>query len=228
MGSSNEERANEIRARLAVLEKEKQTLLKEFNALCQNPDIHSTHSTPCGSFASETPLTSSEQRLELFQKLFCCRTDVFPKFWQNSKTGATGYSPACKNEWVKCVCLKPKVKCADCPNRSFVPLDESIIRSHLEGNMTIGTYAIRADDTCIFLAADFDEEQWVDDITAYQLAAKELGIEVYIERSRSGNGGHAWIFFAEPVPAQNARLLGTHIMSRAMSNRFSISMKSYD
>jgi len=228
MSSDAEQRSQEIIARLKEIDIERNTLLKELAGLRKAEKKPSTEISLRGLPASLTPLTSSEERLALFQKLFCCRTDVFPKLWQNSKTGAKGYSPACKNEWARDVCLKPKTKCADCLNRSFIPLDESVIRNHLEGAIIIGTYAIRLDDTCIFLAADFDEERWMDDIRAYQLAAKELGIEVYIERSRSGNGGHAWIFFAEPVQARDARLLGTHILSRAMSNRFSLSMKSYD
>lgn len=228
MSSDAEQRSQEIIIRLKELDIERNALLKELTDLRKTAEKTSAENPLRGLPASLSPLTSSEERLALFQRLFCCRTDVFPKLWQNSKTGTKGYSPACKNEWARGVCLKPKVKCADCAKRTFIPLDETIIRNHLEGTITIGTYTIRLDDTCIFLAADFDEERWMDDIRAYQLAAKELGIEVYIERSRSGNGGHAWIFFAESVQARDARLLGTHILSRAMSNRISLSMKSYD
>jgi len=223
-----ENRSRDIIARLKEIEIERNALLKELAGLRNAENKPSAEIPHRGLSASLTPLTSSEERLALFRRLFCCRTDVFPKLWQNSKTGVKGYSPACKNEWVRGVCLKPEVKCADCQNRSFTPLDESVVRNHLEGTITIGTYTIRLDDTCIFLAADFDKEQWMDDIRAYQLAAKELSVEVYVERSRSGNGGHAWIFFSEPVQARDARLLGTHILSKAMSNRFSLSMKSYD
>lgn len=144
MGSDLEKRSKEILARLKALDNERSNLLQQLANLQKSPQGKSPNISFHGSLAESTPLTSSEQRLALFEKLFCCRTDIFPKLWQNSKTGATGYSPACKNEWAKGVCLKPKVKCSDCPNRSFVPLDESIIRSHLEGNMTIGKYAIRA------------------------------------------------------------------------------------
>lgn len=204
MTSNMENRSRDIIARLKEIEIERNALLKELAGLRNAENKPSAEIPHRGLSASLTPLTSSEERLALFRRLFCCRTDVFPKLWQNSKTGVKGYSPACKNEWVRGVCLKPEVKCADCQNRSFTPLDESVVRNHLEGTITIGTYTIRLDDTCIFLAADFDKEQWMDDIRAYQLAAKELSVEVYVERSRSGNGGHAWIFFSEPVQARDA------------------------
>jgi hypothetical protein len=228
MAVENEQRAQEIRARLAILEEEKKTLLQELNGISYRPPIQIASISPRGPFASEKSLTSSEQRLELFQELFCCRTDVFPKFWKSAKTSAEGYSPACKNEWAKGLCAKSKVKCSDCSNRCFIPLDQSVIREHLEGKITIGTYAIRMDDTCIFLAADFDEENWREDVFAYKKAGEDLGIEISIERSRSGNGAHAWIFFSDAIPARDARQLGTHIISRAMSDRHNMAMKSYD
>ncbi|MCI0602919.1 hypothetical protein L0156_07885 [bacterium] len=98
----------------------------------------------------------------------------------------------------------------------------------MQGHYTIGTYAIREDDTCTFLAADFDGAGWQGDIQAYRVAARTLGIEVYVERSRSGNGAHTWIFFSHPVAATLARRLGTMIVARATLNRNSLSLETYD
>lgn len=98
----------------------------------------------------------------------------------------------------------------------------------MQGAQTIGTYAIRENDTCVFLAADFDGNGWIEDISAYKSAGRELGIAIEIERSRSGNGGHAWIFFGEPIPARIARQLGTIIVSRASALRPTISLETYD
>ncbi|NBS53712.1 MAG: hypothetical protein EBS96_14085, partial [Spartobacteria bacterium] len=125
-------------------------------------------------------------------------------------------------------CEKPRVKCSDCPNQNYPPLDHSAIHSHLIGRHTIGTYAIREDDSCIFLAADFDGEGWMQDIEAYRRAAEQMGISVGVERSRSGNGGHAWIFFAHPVPAVLARRLGTLIVARASSFHRGMKLSTYD
>ncbi len=120
------------------------------------------------------------------------------------------------------------MKCSKCSNRAFLKLDTQAARMHLEGKISIGTYAIRKDDTCTFLAADFDKMSWSDDVIAYKNAARELGIEVAVERSRSGNGAHAWIFFSQPVPARFARQLGTVIMSRASSSRYTLTLDSHD
>src|SRR5208337_416734 len=122
----------------------------------------------------------------------------------------------------------PKVKCSDCYNRNFDVFTDQVARSHLEGKIFIVTYAIRTDDTCIFLAADLDKTTWGEDILAYKDAANRLGVDVAIEISKSGNGAHAWIFFSEPILAKSARQLGTIIMALASRNRYTMSLESYD
>ena len=217
-------RIDVIKARLAELEQEKTSLLQEMETL-------SPASPSCGLFgvqASEQPPTTSEERIALFMRLFRCRDDVFPKMWENQKKGTRGYSPACGSEWVRGICDKPRTRCSECRNRNFTPFDETIIRSHLEGTFTVGTYTIREDDTCIFLATDFDKERWGVDALTYKAAASDMGVEVYVERSRSGSGGHAWIFFQELIKARFARQLGTLILTHAMDRRHHIGFDSYD
>jgi superfamily II DNA or RNA helicase len=171
---------------------------------------------------------SPEGKIALFLSLFRCREDVYPRLWENPKTGIKGYSPVCRNEWFRGVCEKPRVKCSECMHQAFPPLDEAAARDHLTGKSVIGTYAIRADNSCVFLAADFDKAGWQDDIRAYRDAARDFGIEVAVERSRSGAGGHAWIFFSEAVPALLARRLGTLILAKASSRHPAMSLASYD
>ncbi len=169
-----------------------------------------------------------DEKIALFLSLFRCRGDVYPKLWENPKTGKKGYSPACRNEWVKGTCDKPRIRCTECPHQAFPRLDEAAAREHLTGKMVIGTYAIREDHGCVFLAADFDGTGWCDDIRAYCEAGREAGVEVAVERSRSGNGGHAWIFFGEPVPALMARRLGTLLVAKASARRPTMSLATYD
>ena len=220
-------RKEEIKQRLKDLERERNNLLQELSKL---PPESAPSSSPqwLGAAISNSSPTTSEERISLFTRLFRCREDVFPKLWENRTKGTKGYSPACQVEWVHGICEKPKIKCSECRNRVFIPLDETVIRGHLEGIFTIGAYAIRADDTCTFLAADFDKEQWQQDVMAYRDASKKLGIEPYIERSRSGNGAHAWIFFKEPIPARLARQLGTILLSHAIGERHRLRFESYD
>lgn len=173
-----------IQAELQGLELCRQRLLAEMRGIIS---LQKSPELPFGKAVPET----NEEKIALFLGLFGARREVYRKLWVNHKKGTKGYSPACGNEWVHGLCEKPRVKCSDCPNQAFPLLDDKAIHAHLTGRHTIGTYAIRPDDSCIFLAADFDGEGWVEDITAYRRAAEEMGITVAIERSRSGNGGHA-------------------------------------
>ena len=120
------------------------------------------------------------------------------------------------------------MKCTACPNQAFPKLDAQAVRAHLMGGDTIGTYAIRENDTCVFLAADFDGAGWAQDAIAYKAAARELGVQAELERSRSGDGCHAWIFFSEPILARWARQLGTVIVARAIASRHAIKLETYD
>ena len=215
------DRIKEIEVELHDLEAHRQGLIAEMR------EIRSAEESPELPLGKGTPGTN-EEKIDLFLSLFGARRSVYPKLWINLKKGSKGYSPACGNEWVHGLCEKPRVRCSDCPNQNFPTLDHSAVHSHLTGRHTIGTYAIREDDSCIFLAADFDGDGWMQDIEAYRRAAEQMGISVAIERSRSGNGGHAWIFFARPVPAVLARRLGTLIVARASSFHQGMKLSTYD
>ena len=176
-------------------------------------------------------LTTIDSHVDLFLRMFRCRELVYPKLWENRARGTSGYSPACKNEWVKGICGKPpngRVKCSECPNQAFPALDEDAVRAHLDGLAIIGTYAIREDDTCVFLACDFDGSAWKEDAFLYKRVAADFGAEVLVERSRSGEGGHAWIFFEQPVPARAARALGTLILSKCGEVNDRMGLESFD
>ena len=160
---------------------------------------------------SSVALTTDE-KIALFRKLFRGRTDVYPVRWE-SKAGKSGYAPACANEWRAGVCEKPRIKCADCGHRLLVPLTDQTIYDHLAGRHTVGVYPLLADDSCHFLAVDFDGADWRSDAQAFALSCRELGVPVALEVSRSANGAHAWLFFSSSVAARDARRLGTAIIS---------------
>ena len=182
-----------------------------------------------GRSVSELIPKTLEEKVSLFLKLFRCREEVYPRLWTSKDGKKKGYSPVCYNEWTTGLCNKPKIKCTDCSHRLFEPLDANVIEAHLRGRTTVGTYAIREDDTCIFLACDFDEGTWQDDVNCYQEIGESLGLFVAVERSRSGKGAHAWIFFEEPVPARLARSLGTMILAKCSESRHRLStLESYD
>src|SRR5262249_1323407 len=86
------------------------------------------------------PPATSSAKIALFRGLFRGRPDVFPKLWENAKTGKKGYSPACANEWRPGVCEKPRIKCGDCPNRNFLAVDDRRVLDHLQGRSVMGVY----------------------------------------------------------------------------------------
>lgn len=184
----------------------------------------------CSESQASYPPRSSQEKVELFRSLFRGREDIFPKLW-TSRAGEKDYSPACTNDWMSGVCgktRKPPVKCGECSNRKFLPVTDQVIIDHLQGRHVIGVYPMLPDDTCCFLAADFDKDTWMDDVRAFRETCKSMGIPVAVERSRSGNGAHAWFFFTELVPAATARTMGCFLITETMSRRHQLSMESYD
>jgi hypothetical protein len=167
-------------------------------------------------------------KVSLFCQLFRGRDDMFARLWVNQRKQTKGYAPACANEWVRRVCEKPRVKCGECPNQAFLKLDAQAILGHLRGRHVIGVYPLLPDETCWFLAVDFDGEAWNEDVAAFRAACESVGIPPAVERSRSGNGAHCWFFFAAPVAAATARKLGSFVITEAMAHRHQLSMASHD
>jgi superfamily II DNA or RNA helicase/very-short-patch-repair endonuclease len=178
--------------------------------------------------------SSSQAKIALFRSLFRGREDVYPRRFESRKTGRAGYAPACANEWVRGICEKPRIKCADCPNRRFLPVTDDVIRWHLSGQdaegqpFVAGVYPLLLDETCFFLAVDFDRAGWQEDALAFMDACQRLRLPAVLERSRSGRGGHVWLFFDDAVPATLARRLGSHVLTEAMEARPDIGLDSYD
>jgi len=176
---------------------------------------------------SQTPQFSTAEKIAVFRRLFQGRTDVYPLRWESAK-GKSGYSPACGNEWKPGVCNKPQIKCGDCDQRLLLPVTDQVIYGHLAGQHIIGVYPLLSDDTCYFLAVDFDEAEWREDALAFVQSCRELNAPAALEISRSGKGAHVWIFFADPVSACEARQLGAALMSRTCERTRQLSLSSYD
>lgn len=183
---------------------------------------------PASSLTRPSP-RSPAAKVELFKELFRGRQDVFPRYWENRQRDRKGYSPACDNEWAHGLCDKRRgVKCGDCSNQAFTPVSDRVIVDHLQGRHVIGVYPMLEDDTTWFLAADFDKGSWRDDVAALRDTCDRLGVPTAVERSRSGDGAHAWFFFASPVSAATARQLGCYLITETMSRRHELPMTSYD
>ena len=171
---------------------------------------------------------STTDKVALFRRLFRGRIDVYPIRWDSKTSSNFGYAPACANEWRTGICEKPRIKCGDCSNRVLIPLSDSVIYKHLSGEHTVGIYPLLADDTCYFLAVDFDKADWREDAQAFVKSCDELGVPASLEISRSGQGAHVWVFFAYSVSARDARRLGTAIISHTCSRTRQLKLESYD
>ena len=238
-GSELNHRIFEIEAELSSLDFRRNQLIKELTELRQKSLQYgspSQFSLGLQSFSVHNQ-SSQESKIRLFRSLFRGRDDLFPRRFENSRTGKSGYSPVCRNEWAAGVCQKPKIACQECNFRAFVPVSDEIIRNHLQGNdpqeyaakdFTIGVYPLLSDETCWFLAVDFDKSAWAEDARAFLETCAIYQVPASLERSRSGNGGHVWIFFETPIPASIARRLGTFLLTKTMNRRPELGMDSYD
>lgn len=179
-------------------------------------------------------LSPVESKISLFRSLFRGREDVYARRFESRTTGKSGYQPACANEWARGLCEKPKIKCANCQNRRFLPITDEAVHWHLSGQdvngriFVMGVYPMLQDESCFFLAVDFDKESWCDDAAAFMGTCRDLNVPAALERSRSGNGGHVWLFLEEAIPASLARKLGAHLLTETMERRPDIGLDSYD
>ncbi len=157
----------------------------------------------------------TEEQLNLYQSLFRGRTDVYAKYWE--KNGQGNYSPAYDVNWTAYNNFKLKGGAfKDFKDKKLIPLTPDIVRKHLIGASAIGIYPILQDNTSYFIAADFDGSTWQQDCKNFIDECLKVGLHPYLERSRSGNGGHVWIFFGSPYPCYKSRQIILEIIRRVL------------
>jgi superfamily II DNA or RNA helicase len=186
---------------------------------------HGITSTPPTKSVSKL---GTAEKIALFRSLFRGREDVYAQRWE-SPDGRHGYSPKTDRDWQAYYAAKPDDrKRVDKETRKNIPLTDEAIHAHLAGKQVLGVYPLLPDETCWFLAVDFDKKTWKEDTVAFLTTCRELKVPAALERSRSGNDGHIWIFFEQPVPAGVARRLGSLILTRTMERRHQLGLDSYD
>jgi hypothetical protein len=184
---SSDKEIADLQNRLAELDRKRAGVLAALEQLKQRRMVEAqpTPTSQIAGVASPTALSNAE-KVALFRSLFRGRDDVFPLRWQNQKTSKAGYAPACNNEWVRGICEKPRIKCSNCLNQAFVPVSDEAVRSHLKGRdvanprkiepFVAGVYPLMTDETCWFLAADFDKQSWQRDALAFLVTCREKGV----------------------------------------------------
>ncbi len=171
--------------------------------------------------ATVTAKSTPDDKLKLFRDLFRGREDVYAVRWE-ARNGKVGYSPAYQR-----ISGAPFRSDSDKP-KDYFPLTDQVVRDHLTGKLTAGIYPLLTDETCWFLAVDFDKATWQDDVQAFLRTCVDWNVPAVLERSRSGRGGHIWIFFGAPLPASLARKFGAAILTRTMERRHQLGLDSYD
>ena len=173
-----------------------------------------TQLVPAAVIESTAPF---DDKVALLRQLFGARSDVFAMRWENASTGKSGWSPAVRGGW-----SHQRAK------KEYLPLSDEVLAAHLRGEVTIGVYPLLRGDTCTLLACDFDGGSWVLDALAYLDGCHGAGVPAALERSRSGDGAHVWVFFDGAVAAATARSLGASLLREAMAARAELDLSSYD
>ena len=214
-----ESRCRELQQRVLELEKENRELREKLGLERREHPVAAGPAVPVAAdsaLPSTTPKvdrhSGPDDKIRLFRSLFRGREDVYARRWYSVRSGKSGYSPVCANEWKEGICPKPKVTCPQCDQRTLVPLADQAIYDHLigrdgYGRDVVGLYPILEDDTCWFLAIDLDDEGWRENVSSLRSVCQEWSVPCCVERSRSGEGAHLWIFFAEPVSCAAVRKL---------------------
>ena len=183
------------------------------------------------SKAELKPISENMQKkIQFLMDLFHGRRDMYAISWPKAN-GKAGYQPACSNYGTPDICRKCRDRsfdCKTCKHRVFTPLTERVIHKHLTKPSHKGIYPLLLDNTCYFIAVDFDKFDWKADILEFLESCKMFDIPAVTEISRSGKGGHVWIFFTENVSALNARKLALGLLSHAQQRTGKIEFDSYD
>jgi len=162
-------------------------------------------------------------QIQLFKSVFKGREDVFAVRWE--KETKSGYMPAYFYD--PYLYRAHKIKGGTFQNykdKTYLKLTDKEIVKHLNGDQHIGIYPLLSDNSSWFLVADFDKENWTAEAKSFVKSCQEKGFLAYLERSRSGNGGHVWLFFEQPYPAIRSRKIFISILEE--SGAFSMFDKS--
>lgn len=208
-------------------ENERIRLQEEIDSLKKQLEIYDNNQS------KTVNILSKEEKMKIFMNYFKGRNDTYPYLSiDKNNPNKKYYIPACINEWKKGICNKSMRKpCKTCKYRENKPLTYDVYEKHLSGEI-IGIYPLLDDETCYFLAFDFDdkleEKNIKDDVLAFWSVCDEFNVPISVEKSRSGKGFHIWLFFSEKVKSLTARKLGSLLLSKTMEIRDNLKISSFD
>jgi superfamily II DNA or RNA helicase len=154
------------------------------------------------------------QQIQLFKSVFRGREDVFAVRWENGKK--SGYVPAYTYDPYLYRTHKMRGGTfQNYPDKKYLPLSDKEIEKHLNGEQLVGIYPLLKENTSWFIAADFDDDNWLEECKTFLKVCIENEIPAYLERSRSGQGGHIWIFFEQPYPSIRSRKIILSLLQKS-------------
>ena len=236
---------------ISELKKENETLkriLKDNNIKFGSDLIEDKYDNNQG--ARILPISITKNMASQYFARFWGRMDVYSQRVVN-KAGKIGYYPQCKNFWAPGCRRRPEFNhvekkksttCLDCAMQEWKIITPDTIINHLTGKITIGIYPLLSNDTCRFLVFDFDndlikseqtdfsneDEKWKEEVSALREICKINNIDALVERSRSGNGAHVWIFFEQPIKAEKARKFGNALLEKGAESVNLQNFRYYD
>ncbi len=217
--------------------RENEELKKEITALREKEKQYLSLLQRNGIYVPDPNLKlSMDDRIRIFRDYFRTRDDLYAERFYSNKAMKYGWNPACENSFANgCMKGKGKFSCMECPIRKFSRLTDEVILAHFTGtdsknrqNLGIGLYPMLKDSTVYWLAMDFDEDSWFENMLSVYQAALTHSVCPVMERSASGNGGHLWFFFSQNIPAAQARRFACLLLQEAMTRNPHLSFSSFD
>ncbi len=173
-----------------------------------------------------------EEKIKVYMDYFHGNDSVYATKYYSKKRNIYGWNPSCKNTMTQCCPHShfQSQKCTTCKYFLKLPLTEATVEQHM-GDLKfegLGLYPLQDDNTCYFVAIDFDENDWFEEMLCVYRIAKEKDIDCVMEKSSSGEGGHLWFFFAKAIQASLVRNFAMKLLKEAMNRNRNISFNSFD
>lgn len=203
-------------------------IMEEIQKLKKENDYLKEKLAEFGYFCESDQILNKADKIAIFRDYFKGRDDVYAKSYYDKRKGKIAYTVACQNEGNQ-DCWNRKHICKECPFKKKQALTDFVLELHFkESNKAIGLYPLMDNNTCYLLAMDFDGNNWFEDMKYVYRIAKSFHIVPLMEKSRSGDGGHLWFFFENPIKAVQARNFGNCLLGEAMRISRSLKFAAFD
>ncbi len=172
--------------------------------------------------AEQTISAAASETAGRMLRLFAGRTEVCSSH-RRTAFGSELHNYLCENRELVPGCMYGTDSCKNCREGRLAPFSADALLRHLNGEITLGVYPVAADGRCRFLCIEADSESALGSMLELCRGAEIPAYgEVFGKRHR------IWIFFAVPVPAEEARALGNSIITHCTEGSAEALFSLYD